>query len=76
MAKFKVGDIVVGNARADKNYGITTKGWRGEVEAIQADEIHFSVQGLDESSRGTFRRLNMDYFDLESAANADNLPIF
>ena len=32
--RFKVGDIVIGNAQADMRYSITTKGWKGVVIKI------------------------------------------
>lgn len=37
MAKFKVGDRVVGNKKAEK-YGITCEGWHGKVVGIDKEE--------------------------------------
>lgn len=36
--KFKVGDKIIGNSYASERYGITTKGWEGEVTKIVDDE--------------------------------------
>lgn len=33
--KFKVGDKIVGNVKANKDYGITVEGWKGEVVKIK-----------------------------------------
>lgn len=45
--KFKVGDIVIGNALADDRYSFTKKGWKGVVTALYPDgEIkidHYTV---------------------------------
>jgi hypothetical protein len=38
MTKFKVGDIVIGNKLADC-YGITDKGWKGQVLEIDEDDV-------------------------------------
>lgn len=35
--KFKVGDKIVGNDKADKRYSITRKGWRGIVTEVSSD---------------------------------------
>ena len=32
--RFRVGDIVIGNAQANARYSITTKGWKGVVIKI------------------------------------------
>ncbi len=32
--RFRVGDIVIGNAQANARYSITTKGWKGVVIEI------------------------------------------
>lgn len=37
--KFKVGDIVVGNSKADVRYGITCTGWKGKVFEITKNRI-------------------------------------
>lgn len=37
--KFKVGDLVIGNEKADDMYVITRTGWRGEVVSVNGDTI-------------------------------------
>lgn len=37
--KFKVGDFVIGNEKADDMYAITRTGWRGEVVSVNGDAI-------------------------------------
>lgn len=37
--KFKVGDLVIGNEKADDMYTITRTGWRGEVVSVNGDTI-------------------------------------
>lgn len=32
--RFKVGDIIIGNAQANARYSITTKGWKGVVTQV------------------------------------------
>jgi hypothetical protein len=52
--KFKVGDTVVGNKLAD-NYGITIKGWKGEVVEIDEEdtdsEDDICVKGLHDREK-------------------------
>lgn len=61
MSKFKVGDIVVGNAEASERYNITVEGWRGVVTKI-IDRRVFEAQ--DERGTGPKFSLLFDYFDL------------
>lgn len=61
MSKFKVGDIVVGNAEASERYNITVEGWRGVVTKI-IDRRVFEAQG--ERGIGPNFRLLFDCFDL------------
>ena len=52
--KFKLGDLVIGNKKAD-SYGITTQGWIGKVEKYEEDNS-FTASG--------FTNLNEEAFDL------------
>lgn len=56
-AKFKVGDRVIGNDRAD-HYGITTKGWIGRVRDVRGEFL--DVEGDD----NTVFTVRADCFDL------------
>jgi ribosomal protein L21E len=58
LLKFKVGDIVIGNAKADQ-YNITTEGWKGRVIGVTDD--YFTVVGLD---GGSEYAVEYDCFDL------------
>lgn len=44
MSKFKVGDMVVGNEKANK-YGFTVKGWIGTVQDVDVRETNIRVYG-------------------------------
>ena len=59
MAKFKVGDIVIGNEKANIEYGITKQGWKGRVIAAHTD--FFIAEGWDDK---VFYHLLYDCFDL------------
>ena len=59
MAKFKVGDIVVGN---NNDYLYTNKGWRGEVVAIHNEGL-IEVRGEGPYGKATFT-VKEFYFDL------------
>lgn len=43
--KFKVGDLVIGNEKADDMYTITRTGWRGEVVSVNGDTIVVRQRG-------------------------------
>ncbi|MHD0307445.1 hypothetical protein [Rhodococcus erythropolis] len=59
MSKFRIGDQIVGNKRAN-SYGITKEGWRGVVTSVT--DRRFSAQALD--GRTDFTSLEHDDFDL------------
>lgn len=64
--KFKVGDKVIGNEKANK-YGITTEGWIGTVTEVLdeprgGDDFKAFGPGIDDG-KSTFT-LNSNYFDL------------
>lgn len=58
--KFKVGDKVIGNDKADLNYNITRKGWIGEVSSV-IDNSYVKVR--NEYSIGRFP-VHSSCFDL------------
>ena len=60
MAKFKVGDIVVGNSN---DYLYTKKGWRGEVVSIYDNGL-FEARGEGPFAREVTFTLNESKFDL------------
>lgn len=60
MAKFKVGDMVVGNKQADKKYTVTTKGWVGTVIYVY-DSGFIRVRGFSETN---VYDVDSDCFDL------------
>lgn len=47
MAKFSVGDVVIGNSRASNHYSITRTGWVGTVRDVSGNNIQvFSQDGV------------------------------
>ena len=44
MKKFNIGDLVVGNEEADRNYAVTGKGWIGKVVGYNNKRI--LIQGM------------------------------
>ena len=68
MAKFKVGDKVVGNSKTKGVYVITKEGWRGVVTRVNSDDI-ITVKGPD----GEGSLINFDVrgecFDLAKDTN-------
>ena len=66
MSKFKVGDTVIGNELASKNYGITKQGWMGVVTNVAINT--FSAANIyDKYCK--FNGLRYDYFDLLQSTN-------
>lgn len=69
MAKFKVGDRVVGNKKAEK-YGVTCEGWHGRVIGIDPDveggETDICVKGKDIFDVASKFWVSSLAFDLES----------
>ena len=64
MAKFSVGDIVVGNSRASNHYSITRTGWVGTVRDISENNIQvFSQDGVCNYW------VEAEYFDLVEQQN-------
>ena len=60
--KFKVGDKVIANKKANSQYGITTEGWIGEV--IVANSSGLQVRGNNKSGSISDYRVEEEYFDL------------
>lgn len=57
--KFKVGDKVIGNKKANDLYVITKEGWAGTVVKVENDHID-----VKEDNGYTFSNLNAECFDL------------
>ena len=58
--KYQIGDWVIGNSRKDNPYGITNKGWIGEITDIRNGEIYVAAR---RGSEGTSYWVNPEYFD-------------
>lgn len=63
MAKFKVGDVVIGNKSADI-YGITDTGWVGIVTSVYELENEISVRPYNALDDSTRYRVDANSFDL------------
>lgn len=63
MAKFNVGDRVIGNDAANKRYTITRKGWRGVVTKIISGDCIY-VKGPTPEGRDFEYSVNPGCFDL------------
>lgn len=67
MGKFRVGDIVIGNAQATDRYVVTTKGWLGIVIEVDINQIAVSpVYDLDVEYN-----VKPEYFELYSTFPED-----
>lgn len=62
MAKFKVGDKVIGNKLAEDRYTVTKTGWRGVVTSVDGDSFHAQATPC-----GANFGLEYKYFDLAPA---------
>lgn len=62
MAKFKIGDKIIGNEQASKHYSYTKTGWIGKVVGVNGDDI----QVKDDTSSRMWVSANC--FDLYSPA--------
>lgn len=63
--KFKVGDLVVGNDLASKRYGITVKGWKGQVTEVY-DNYFKAKELINGVPVGFAFTLKYECFDLVS----------
>ena len=59
MAKFKIGDKIIGNEQASKHYSYTKTGWIGRVTSVSGDK---EIQVKDDTSSHMW--VCSDYFDL------------
>lgn len=64
--KFKVGDWVAGNKKANLHYSTTREGWTGEVTRVENrnGRVFISVQGKYNSDNGQYHDLKAECFDL------------
>jgi hypothetical protein len=71
--KFKVGDFVVGNSKANTRYSVTREGWTGEVTKIEERNggLFMSVQGKYNSDNSHFHDLKVECFDLTTEDEHD-----
>jgi hypothetical protein len=64
-SKFQIGDVIIGNAKADKAYGITRKGWMGTVISIFPCKYEKNIKAISKNSYDTCEyELLDDNFDL------------
>lgn len=63
MAKFKVGDKVIANEKANDRYGVTKQGWVGIVTEYNKKNDMYYVKGEGKYKGGNFW-IDGDYFDL------------
>lgn len=63
--KFKIGDIVIGNEKADECYSITKKGWVGTVVNIFDESL---IEVRDETIGATFAVIS-ECFDFLNPPN-------
>ena len=73
MAKFKVGDHVVGNFLADMYY-ITKCGWRGVVVEVDDSGFMVRVKGKDRTGHESCYWVCSGYFDLDKPAKSASRP--
>lgn len=83
MAKFKVGDIVVGNEKASWNYGATKEGVKLKVTQVNNDGSFVGIVTYDPRDKyvgqifGIACKLEPEYFDLfENKTNVDSTGDF
>jgi hypothetical protein len=71
--KFKVGDFVVGNSKANTRYCVTREGWTGEVTKVEERNggLFMSVQGKYNLDNSEYHSLDADYFDLTTEDEHD-----
>lgn len=65
MAKFKVGDKIIGNEKANDRYDITKQGWIGIVKEVnEFDNVFRAIGEKDPESDYGYCGLRFDCFDL------------
>ena len=74
--KFKVGDIIIGNAHANEKYFYTTLGWTGKVVEIFEDGDFKAATYKNGVCRQEECVLKDKYFDLFQAAGDYIAPLF
>lgn len=66
LPKYKVGDVIIGNEKADGRYLVIKKGWTGIVTNVYADDGECVIDAKGSDTCGnitTFYALNPCYFD-------------
>ena len=74
MAKFKVGDKVVGNEKANR-YGITDQGWVGYVVHVSGDDKIGVWEEIEEGIDGGFT-VDPECFDLVEPSQRERIVIY
>ena len=74
MAKFKVGDKVVGNEKANR-YGITDQGWVGYVVHVSGDDKIGVWEEIEEGIDGGFT-VDPECFDLVETSQRERIVIY
>ena len=72
MAKFKVGDIIIGNDKADMNYGVTKKGVKCKVICTCDDDDDIKIKVMEGVFKGHVYCVSSECFDL---AQCDEITI-
>ena len=71
--RFKVGDVVVGNASANGVYSVTKQGWIGNVEKHRYDGSGIEkifVRSIDPDKHEDCWWVEAKYFDLYESGNS------
>ena len=76
-SKFKVGDMVIGNEKADVEYHITKKGWIGKVIATRSDRKNSDIVAVGSGIDGgdVEFHLKSECFDLYAPAYNQKIVI-
>ena len=71
LCKFKVGDMVIGNDKANEHYNITKKGWIGKVTFVKEDGNVIKVTGVGIANCS----VDVSCFDLYKPASNNKIVI-
>lgn len=62
--RFKIGDWVIGNSKANHRYAVTIEGWSGQVTSIREKDGYITVKGKYNEDNDKYHDLDPDRFDL------------
>lgn len=74
MAKFKVGDKVIGNYKADLKYSCTVKGWKGLVTEVKQDG-RFETEDFGFLDEECFDLLEEGKNNADTSASKNNMNL-